>query len=101
MLRPGWNFHNDVALPLEMCARQFFGCTERSTDKIYDADAIKVSSFVEVMIILLREKTSFDRGNEAVDNFISDCMPYWGKAKDSIESEVADELYTRFTDLFK
>lgn len=41
MLRENWNFHNDIAIPLESDARHYYGDTDRPFTKIYDADAIE------------------------------------------------------------
>lgn len=100
MIRDGWNFHGDIAIPLEGDARHYFGDIGRPVTKIYDADSIEVCNFVEVMILLLREKTGFNNEHEEIDEFVSECAPYLGVSGNSIEPEIADKLYRRFTQLF-
>ena len=100
MLREGWNFHVDIAIQLESDANYYFRGFDRPVDKIYDADAIELGRFVEVMIILLREKTNFNNEHDEIDECVTDCAPYLGKSGNSIEPEIANELYVRFTNLF-
>ena len=100
MLRSGWNFHNDVAIPLEGAACELFGDIGRPVNKNYDADAIEGGSFVEVMIMLLRAKTGNSNECEDIDEFVRECAPYLGKRGNCIDPEVADKLYRRFRNLF-
>lgn len=101
MLRDGWNFHGDIAIPLEGDARQYFGDINRPVTKIYDADSIESCSFAEVMILLLREKTGFNNECGEIDEFVKECAPYLGVSGNSIEPETASRLYERFTKLFR
>lgn len=100
MIRNGWNFHGDIAIQLERDARYLFGDVDRPVTKIYDADSIEICNFVEVMILLLREKTGFNNEHEEIDEFVRDCAPYLGVSGNSINPEVADRLYQRFSKLF-
>lgn len=100
MIRQGWNFHGDIAIQLEGDARHFFGDIDRPVTKIYDADSIEICNFVEVMIILLREKTRFNNEHEEIDAFVKDCAPYLGISGNSIDPEIADGLYQSFKKLF-
>ena len=100
MLREGWNVHGDIAVELENDANYYFKGIGRPVDKIYDADAIELGRFVEVMILLLREKTSFNNEHDDIDEFVTDCAPYLGKSGNSIDPEIANQLYSRFTSLF-
>lgn len=96
MLREGWNFHNDIAIPLESIASGFYQSIGRPVSKIYDADAIEQGYFAEVMIILLRKQTEMDNQNETVDEFVSKCKPYIGMNGNLIPKEFAQELFDRF-----
>lgn len=59
-MRQGWNFHNDIAICLEGDTRHYFEDIDRPVMKIYDADSNEICNFVEVMIILLCEKTGLN-----------------------------------------
>jgi hypothetical protein len=98
-LREGWNFHNDVALPLERIARRYFAYTDRPVDTIFDADCIEGSTFVEAMIVLLNAKFSNKHFAEK-DELIIKCKDYLcvgGK----IDNIIADKLFGEFEELFK
>lgn len=99
MLRDGWNFHNDIALRLEMEARYVFGDKDRPYSKIYDADAIESGQFAEVMIDVLREKTERKNGYEDIDGFIELCSYYIGKSGYQIDHRVAQGLLNKFLEL--
>lgn len=101
MLRDGWNFHGDIAIPLEHNANSFYGGTFRPMNKIYDADAIETGNFVEVMILLLRESTHFSNEYDAIDEFVRECAPYLGKSGNSIDREIAAGLYAKFLELYE
>ena len=101
MLRENWNFHNDIAIPLESIAQQFFGDIDRPYTKIYDADAIESGNFVEVMIMLLRSVTHMINDNPEIDDFAKDCAPYLGMRGSEIPKETAQELYDRFKAIFE
>ncbi len=99
VLRDGWNFHNDIALRLEMKARHVFGDEDRPYSKIYDADAIESGQFAEVMIDVLREKTERKNGCEDIDGFIELCSHYIGKSGHQIDHRVAQGLLNKFLEL--
>ena len=99
-MRDGWNFHNDVAIPLEGDAIHYFGWAGRPFDKIFDAACIEQGCFVEDMIILLREKTEYSNEKYDIDNFIKDCSIYIGVNGNSIPPQVAQEMYDKFKRLF-
>lgn len=101
MVREGWNFHGDVAIQLEGIGRSYYGWTGRPMTKIFDADAIESGSFVECMTLLLREKTSYNWETEGIDEFLDKCAPYFRKSGNSIDREVAQELFDEFTTLFE
>lgn len=100
MLREGWNFHGDIAIPLEGIASSHYGRIGRPMGTIYDADAIEVSTFVEVMIILLRERTDMSDENDDIDEFVRDCSPYLGMSGNLIPKETAQRLFDRFENLY-
>ncbi len=100
MLRDGWNFHGDIAIELENIATRRFGNIRRPVTKIYDADAIEASYFVEVMIILLRVCTNMENDRDDVDRFIKDCVAYLGKSGNSIPKEIAQSLFDNFRELY-
>ncbi len=98
-LRDGWNFHNDIALRLEMKARSVFGDKDRPYTKIYDADSIECGKFSEVLIDVLREKTGRESGREDIDKFIKVCSRFIGKSGYEIDSRIAQGLLNRFLEL--
>ena len=100
MLRDGWNFHNDIAIELERIARSKYCSTERPYTKIYDADSIELGSFVEVMIILLREKTGMENNHTDIEAFVNKCGPYLGKSGNLIPKEIAQKLFNDFKQLY-
>ena len=100
MLRDGWNFHGDIAIPLEGIALRHYGDIMRPFGKIYDADAIEHGSFVEVMMTILREETGMKHGYPEIDNFVNDCAPYIGVSGHAIPKEVAADLFERFKQLY-
>lgn len=100
MLREGWNFHGDIAIPLEARARRLWKDEDRPIGKIYDADAIQAETFAEVLMITLREKTQF-RDDDEINDFIKDCASYLGVRGDEIKPDVANRLYERWKELFK
>lgn len=99
MIRNGWNFHGDIAIPLESIARECFGGIGRPVDKIYDADCIEQYSFAEVMISILRHRTSHYNDNVTIESFISRCSEYFGVSGNEIAPETADELFNEFRSL--
>ena len=101
MLRNGWNFHGDIAINLERIARDYYGDIDRPVAKIYDADAIEHGNFVEVMVMLLREKTGKYNDNEEIERFVRECAPYLGVSGISIPKETAQQLFDRFKLLYR
>ena len=100
VLRPLWNFHNDIALRLESKARNIYGDIDRPYDKMYDADGIEsFGYFAEVMIDLLRQKSRHENSRDDIDQFIKDLAPYIGKSGYEIPKEVAQGLFNRFLEL--
>jgi len=93
-LRKGWNFHGDIAVPLEFIARRAFGYSDRPYTKICDADAIECGKFVEVMIAILRERTNMENGREDIDEFIRFSSRFIDD--DDIDDRIAQALYERF-----
>lgn len=100
-LREGWNFHNDIALRLEMESRHIFGDRDRPYTKIYDADSIESGKFAEVMIDALREKTGRENDREDIDSFIKLCSKYVGTSGHQIDQRVAQGLLDRFMELIE
>lgn len=100
-MRDGWNFHNDIAYSLENIACKNYNWKDRPYRTIFDADAIEGGSFVEAMIILLREKTNYSREIEDVNIFIDKCSKYFGKNGYEITPEKAQELFDEFKALIK
>ena len=98
-LREGWNFHNDIALRLEMKSRHVFGDKDRPYTKIYDADSIENGKFAEVMIDVLREKTRREIGQEDIESFIVLCTRFIGKSGYQIDKRIAQGLFDRFLEL--
>ena len=101
MVREGWNFHGDIAIELEGIACRHYGDIGRPVYKIYDADAIELGNFAEVMIELLRDKSH--RNNEMVDidGFVKECAPYFGESGHKIPKETAQDLFDRFRELYR
>ena len=100
MLREGWNFHGDIAIPMEMTARHYFGLNGNRGESIFDADAIESSHFVECMSIMLRAKSHYSWDNDNVEDFIAECKPYFGLSGHDIPNEVAQRLYDQFERIF-
>ena len=100
MLRDSWNFHGDIAVPLESYASSFFHDIGRPFTKIYDADCIESQYFVEVMILLLRAKTNYEQEHSNIDIFINKCKPFFGLSGHDIPKEKAAELFNSFISLY-
>ncbi len=100
-MREGWNIKNDIALPLEMVAREFFGKMDRPYGKIYDSDAIEMGAFVEVMVFIVRSITNLSDEFDDVNSFVEKCAIYFGKSCYDIPEKVMEELYIEFTRLLK
>lgn len=99
MLHKGWNFHNDIAIPLEGIARKHYGDIDRPYTKIYDADSIEQSNFVEVMILILREHTQYDNSHDEIEQFVVECGKYLGVNGNTIPEEEAQGLFDEFCNL--
>lgn len=91
-----WNFHSSIALPIESIARQHYNCADRPRTKIYDADFIESGHFVEVMSIILREKTDYEISRSDVDEFMDKCAPYFAKSASEIPQDIAQNLLDEF-----
>ena len=100
MLRKNWNFHGDVAIPLEMIARHYFGLNGNRGEYIFDADAIEAGHFIECMSIILREKSHYSWDDNNVEDFITECKPYFALSGHDIPNEVAQRLYDQFEKVF-
>ena len=100
MLREGWNFHNDVAIPLEGVAVRHFKRNGRPVDTIFDADAIESGTFAEDMILLLRMRYDYRNDMPEIDEFIVDCSRFIGVRGSQIDKGVADNLFQRFENLY-
>ena len=72
----------------------------RPMNKIYDADSIEQGSFVEVMIMLLRDEIGLDDGVDELDEFERDCASYFNVNGNMIPKETAQELFDRFKELY-
>lgn len=101
MLREFWNFHNDIAIPLEGIARRHYGDISRPVTKIYDADAIERGSFVEVMMALLREKSDMENSCDDIEDFISECKEFVEVNGNAIPKEEAQRLFDKFKEMYK
>lgn len=100
MLREGWNFHGDIAIGLESIASRHYGDVGRPMKKIYDADAIEGGSFVEVMMMLLRNRSGMNNEDDEIERFAQVCAPYFGKCGNVIPKEIAQQLFDKFQELY-
>ena len=100
MLREGWNFHGDIAISFESIASRHYGDVGRPTKKIYDADAIEGGCFVEVMMMLLRNRSGMNNEDDGIESFEQECAPYLGKRGNTIPKETAQQLFDRFQELY-
>lgn len=96
MLRDGWNFHGDIAIELESIANSILGGIGRPVNKIYDADCIETYSFAECMIILARKYSNFSCECDDVDKFVMKAREYIGVSGNSMEKQLANELFDEF-----
>ncbi|MBP3805808.1 MAG: hypothetical protein J6I76_18315 [Oribacterium sp.] len=102
ILRSGWNFHNDIAIPLEGEARKVYCESDRPIGKIYDADGIESGGyFAEVMILILRKVTEYSNNMAEINQFIEDIAPFIQKKGNEIPHEVAQGIYNKFKELMK
>lgn len=87
-----FNFHSEIALPLELMAME-----ERIKleDKEVNADDIETGAFVEVMLLILSKAQKTD------NDFSVKCFPYKGKTANEIEDEIAKELFDEFIIILK
>ena len=98
-LREGWNFHNDIAIPLEHDARVLYGYpTKRLTDKIFSADQVENGYFAEAMMLLLRFKIDYAVRDD-IDDFVKKCAPFIGHQASKIDKHTAAGLYAEFKEL--
>lgn len=94
------NFKNQIAIRLELQARSLLGYNDRPVGTIFDADAIECGNFAEVMILLLRIKSSY-RSDNSIDAFAKMCATYIGANGLDLDETIAVSLYQEFCDLFK
>ena len=95
------SFHGRIAIPLEAKASSLFDRNNRAVDVIYDADSIESGYFAEVMIILLRMKSSYKIGQEEIDRFVIDAAQFVGKSANEMERDTAQMLFDKFTALIE
>lgn len=93
-----YNFHNSIAIPLEIKARNIMGVTDRPVNTIFDADIIESHSFIEVMVLLLRLKSNYVYSN-LIQNFIEKCIPYFYVNGNKIDKTIANQLFKNFEQL--
>lgn len=102
-LQNSWNFRNDIALDLQKKAFLIYrtfsqvGLCEQS---IFSINNIEKFSFVEVMITILRARTSFSIKYEPVNNFIKKTYLYAGKSSYEIDPHNAQSLYDEFIKIY-
>ncbi len=100
MLREGWNFHDDIAVPLEHDSNILYGWPHpEPKGKIYSADMIEAGHFAEAMMLLLRVKADY-AARDDIDSFVKRCSAYAGLRASEIEKEAADNLYIEFKRIF-
>ena len=100
MLREGWNFHNDIALRVELFARARFGISlEEVPNTIFYADMVEGGRFVECMICLLRNNFGYTATNTAVNEFIDKAAPFFNMSGIEMDSSTAQELLDEFWEL--
>lgn len=79
-LRDGWNAKNDIGMVLENIARNEFnpGVPYGANNTIYHSDKIIASTFVEVMICILRKRFGYEV-NQNIEDFIMSSKDVFGK----------------------
>ena len=100
MLREGWNFHGDIALPLEYIARGYFmiePLDKKLPNYFFGADMIECGNFVEVMLFLLRSKLGLDSD---LSEFVDKTRAYLGCTAGEIPNSTSQSLFTDFEKLF-
>lgn len=101
-----WNFHNDIASPIEIRARAAFGFGEKEKT-IFKSDNLEAGCLVEAMILLLRSRDGYEY-NQALMEFETRYSYYLGKRvsvnpkneEDAIPIEKCKEMYCRFVELY-
>ena len=94
------NFKNQIAIQLEIQAKSLLGYDDQPINTIFDADAIECGNFAEVMILLLRIKSSY-RSDNSIDAFAKMCAPYIGAKGLDLDETIAVSLYQEFCDFYK
>jgi hypothetical protein len=100
MLRDGWNFHGDIAIPLENIARGYFSIEpldQKLLHYFFSADTIECGAFVEVMLYLLRSKLGLDAD---LSEFVSKSKAFLGCTAREIPHKISQSLFTDFEKLF-
>ncbi len=87
-----FNFHSEIALPLEIMAKEE---SIRLADSEVKADDIETGAFVEVMLSILSKAHKTDK------DFSVKCFPYKGKTASEINGETAEELFDEFRVILK
>ncbi len=91
-MRDNWNFHADVALPLERYGRNIIG------KSFVSADDIESGAFVDAILSILSVRI----GNlNDISDFIDMCMPYNGKPSSQILNKTAQTIFLEFERLLK
>lgn len=94
------NFHNDYAIPLEEKARAILRVSERQRGAIFDADAIELGSFFEIMVLTLRVKSSYQQCTE-IDNFIEKYENMLCVNLNNLEEELIQNALSDYLKLLK
>ncbi len=82
-----FNFHSEIALPLELMAMEE---SIKLEDKEVNADDIETGAFVEVMLLIL------SKAQKSNNSFSIKCYPYKGKTANEIGDEIAKKLFDEF-----
>ena len=90
-MREGWNFHGDIAVPLERYSKSLIGANGT------DADEIEAGKFIDTLLTIL--STMYDFGE--IREFIGSCRAYSGASAAEIPPSVAETLFTNFKLLVK
>lgn len=87
-----WNFHNYIAVPLEMYGRKYIGETFLS------ADEIETGEFVNTMLLIL----SVTYGDlKKVSDFVEQCKVYSDLNGSDIPVDISKTLFSDFQELMK
>lgn len=89
----------EIAGILEATATKLMNEEGDAIGKITYAGILQSKYFAETMCTLLRIKTKF-KDDEAINDFVTECVPYYFVSIDEIGREKANKLYEKFTELF-